>query len=167
MRRVIGAVLSRHFSVLSTTRHRGGSRRLWGGCVALFFVLMFVPSLAKAGTINVRFVTVDSPISNINTTSVNFDAVYAAGFIKSEDSSTTFGSFMEIVPRYSGTAGDFNYSDGVAILPGGNVYYKMVRIFSGGSSSQQGIIVGGDGAFAGTTGSITLISGNLYQVTFP
>lgn len=165
MRRVIEAMLPWHYVNLSATRHRGGSGRTWGGWVALFFVLIFVPSLAKAGTINVQFVAVDSPISSLNPSSTKFDVVYQAGTIKSEDGSTTFGSFLETVPRYSGTAGSFNSFDGVAVLPGGNIYFKMVHNFA--DSSERGIIIGGDGAFAGTTGSITRISLTVHQVTFP
>jgi hypothetical protein len=135
--------------------------------VALFFLLVFLPvSLVHAATLNVRFVSTNDVISGLNPSSAAFDIVYEAGFIKSEDLSTTFGSYMQIIPRYSGTAGAFNYTDGVAVLSGGNIYFKMLRLFPGGTV-QRGAIVGSDGTFAGTTGSLELISGNLYQVTFP
>jgi hypothetical protein len=170
MRGFIEAVLSRHFLVLRTTRHGGGSRRSWGGWMAVIVLSVFLPvSLAHATDINVHFVTTGDPnddvISSLNPPSTKFDIVYLAGFIKSEDLSTTFGSFLEIVPRYVGTAGTFNYFDGVAVLPGGNVYYKMVLNFA--DSSKRGVIVGGDGTFAGTTGSIERISGTLHRVSIP
>jgi len=166
MRRFIDAMLPRHFVVLSTPRHWGGSRRSWGGWMAVIFLSVFLPvSLAHATDINVRFVVTEEPISDLNPSAAAFDIVYAAGFIKSEDLSTTYGSYLESVPRYGGTAGSFNYVDGVAVLPGGNVYYKMV--LNSADSSKRGIIVGGDGTFAGTTGSIERISGTLHRVTIP
>ena len=166
MRRTIEAVVSWHHVSLNTARHRRGSGRAWGGCVALAFVLILLPSLVKAATIiDVQFVESDGAISNLNPSNGKFDVVYSGGLIKSADGLTTFGSYFEAVPRYAGSAGSFNFFDAVAVLPGGDVYYKMVHNFA--DNSERGIIFGGDGTFAGTTGSITRISLHVHRVTLP
>jgi hypothetical protein len=136
--------------------------------VALAFVLILLPSLVKAATIiDVQFAQTNSNISDLNPTAAAFDVVYSAGSIKSGDGLTTFGSYMEITPRYAGTASPlgFNYIDGVAVLPGGNVYYKRVRNFADPPNTARGIILGGDGAFFDVFGSIAQISSTVYRIT--
>lgn len=168
MRRTIEAILSWHHVSLSTTRHRRGSGRSWGGCVALAFVLILLPSLVKAATIvDVQFVQSDGAISGLNPSAAGFDVAYSGGLIKSADGTATFGSYFETIPRYNGSAGTFNYTDGAAVLPGGNVYYKIVRNFADSPNTARGIILGGDGTFAGVAGSIAQISLTVYRVTIP
>jgi hypothetical protein len=138
--------------------------------VALAFVLILLPSLVKAATIiDVQFVQTNSNFSDLNPTAAAFDVVYSAGSIKSGDGLTTFGSYMETTPRYIGTAAPlgFNYIDGVAVLPGGNVYFKMVRNFADSPVLTRGIILSGDGTFAGVEGSIAQIDSTVYRVTLP
>lgn len=136
--------------------------------MALVFALILLPSLVRAATvIDVQFVESDGAISNLNPSNGKFDVVYSGGLIKSADGLTTFGSYLETVPRYSGSAGSFNSIDGVAVLPGGNVYFKMVRNFADPPNSARGILLGGDGTFAGVTGSIAQISLAVYRVTLP
>jgi hypothetical protein len=138
--------------------------------VAIAFVLILLPGLARATTtIDVQFEQTNSSISDLNPIAAAFDVVYTAGSIKSEDGLTTFGSYMQTTPRYVGTAAPlgFNHIDGVAVLSGGNVYFKIVRNFADPPNSARGIILGGDGTFAGVEGSITQISLTIYRVTLP
>lgn len=167
MRSIIEVVVSRHRLSLSATHHRRGSWRSWGSCAALACALILLPSLVKAADIDVQFVSADSVISGLNPTSVKFDIVYTGGSLKSGDGSTTLGKYVEVTPRYAGAAGTFNYTDGaVVVQSAGNIYYKMVRNFADPPNSAHGILVGGDGAFAGITGTITQLSLTVYRVTY-
>lgn len=138
-----------------------------GWLLAVVATLVLSPGTAWSESIDLQLlvnVPDDDVISNLNPPSNRFDLVYEAGDVKTDDGSTTLGSFMWVGTR--SLKAPANYLDGVLVFPTGNVYVKLTLNFATGAL--QGIIVGGDGAFAGVTGTIVRIDllGSLYQFTY-
>lgn len=133
-----------------------------GGLLVLTVALALCPGTASATDVPFFLVATDDFVSNLNPSHAVLDTIYEAGNIKAADGVTTLGKYIQFSVR--STTVNANYSDGVAILPGGNIYFKLLRNFADGS--ERGMIIGGDGSFKGITGSI-IRSGGPYHASVP
>jgi hypothetical protein len=133
-----------------------------GGLMVVVVALALSPGTASATDVRFFLVATSDFVSNLNPSHTEIDTVYEAGDIKAADGVTTLGKYIQVAVR--STTSNSNFADGVAILPGGNVYFKLLHNFADGS--ERGMIVGGDGSFKGITGSI-IRSGGPYQASVP
>ena len=136
-----------------------------GGLLAVVATLALSPGTAWPASVDLQLVVntpTDDVISSLNPSSTRFDLVYEAGDVKTATGSTILGGFLWVVTR--SIRANANYFDGVLVFPTGNAYVKLTLNFATGAT--RGMIVGGDGAFAGITGTIERIGG-IYRFTLP